>query len=286
MGKITELRILLPLCLGIGLAVLFYPTLRDVAEICWNYEDYSHGLLLPFITGYLIWCRREEIAERLPVDNASAVGFSKLGAFLYAAGLIGYLLGRAGDSFFACWIFLFPTLIGVLLLLFGARLVAPIAGPLLINYMAKPVPDSLLPKLLNPFQTFAAAVSAKVLELFQVPVHAMGNVIEIPGMRLLVEQACSGMRSLISLITVALIVLALMELNWLGSVLILAIAVITAVILNIVRVALTGLLAYFVDPATATGFFHSFAGMVVFLLGLAILFFFGRQLEPRFRRIK
>jgi exosortase len=279
---------ILPLCLALGLfaglGVLFYPTLKDIAEICWVYEDYSHGLLLPFITVYLIWIRRAEIAKRaLTIDSAQR-RFSSLGAALYLFGLIVFFVGRAGDSFYATWVAIFPTLLGALLLVFGKEVVGLIAGPLLIDFMAKPLPDSLLPKLLNPFQTFAASVSAWVLQLLHVPVYTMGNVIEIPGMRLLVEQACSGMRSLISLLTVALIIISLMDFTWLGSIIIVAVAVVTAIALNVVRVAVTGVLAHFVDPATATGFFHTFAGMLVFLIGLVVLFMLGRLLERTLRK--
>ena len=273
------MRTILPLALFFCLALLFYPTLRDVAEICWTYEDYSHGLLLPLISAYLLWLRRADIAARAQAAAEETAHISRTGGALFVCGLLVFFVGQAGDSFYASWVAMFPTLIGALLLVFGPKITGTVAGPLLLNFMAKPIPDSLLPKLLNPFQTFAALVSARVLELLHVPVYTMGNVIEIPGMRLLVEQACSGMRSLISLLTVAFIVLCLMNFNRLGQITIIAAAVATAVLLNIVRVALTGILAHFVDPVTATGFFHTFAGMLVFIVGLFILGFLGRLLE-------
>ncbi len=233
------------------------------------------------MTFYLLWIRREDILARANASCPLQKSFSWLGAFLYLFGLLIFFIGKLEESFFSSWVGIFPTTLGALLLVFGKEITALVAGPILINFMAKPLPDSLLPQLLNPFQTFAASVSAWVLEMLRVPVYAMGNVIEIPGMRLLVEQACSGMRSLISLLTVSFIVICLMDFSWLGSLLIVAVAIVTAVALNVTRVAVTGILAHFVDPVTATGFFHTFAGMIVFLVGLAILFSVGRLLERK-----
>lgn len=258
--------------------LLYRSTLLDIIYICWHDDDYSHGLILPFVSLYLIKnklpdYRRSAGAQNSPVRNRSSAMIC--GAMLLAAGMLLFFIGEASFSLFARWLSLFPVLIGITFLIFDARLARLLLAPILLDFMAKPIPDSLVPKLFGPFQTLAAKVSAVSLDALNVPVHLLGNIIEIPGMRLLVEEACSGMRSLMAILTVSLIVLQLVELSLFAKVLLVLFSVGVALGLNIVRVTLTGILAYFYDPASATGFFHTFSGMIVFFVGLLILYSVG-----------
>ena len=250
------------------IGILFYPALKNIAEICWVDEDYSHGLLLPFVSLYFIWERLKK-PDKLSTPNSVT---RLLPCLLLAMGGLCYLASLITQSLFVAWVAFFPTTIAVVYLSFGRRLGTAFAFPFLLLFMAKPLPDSLVPKLFSPFQTLAARASAMTLELVDVPVFLMGNIIEIPGMRLQVEEACSGMRSLISLLTVAFIIMGLVRLPAWGKVTTVVIAILTAIVLNIVRVAATGLLAHFVSENAADGFFHTFSGMIVFFVGLIIVY--------------
>ncbi len=94
-----------------------------------------------------------------------------------------------------------------------------------------------------------------------------------PNMKLMVEEACSGMRSVMALLTLALIMIYFSSLNWLGKILLILSSLLLAIILNVFRVALTGVLAHFYDPEAATGFFHTFSGLIVFIVGLPVIFY-------------
>lgn len=278
------------LCLGLcGCAVLigytFGPTLAETARICWENEDYSHGILLPFITIYLLWERRTEVKRLLSCESAP-VPFSFLGLLLLIVGLGILFVGTVADLLYIRWVGFFPAVLGGLFLIFGPRVSTLLAGPFLLNFMAKPVPDALVPQLFFPLQVLAARCSAHVLEVLNVPVHLMGNVIEIPGMTLMVEQACSGMRSVFALMTVSLIVLISVRMTFFGKTLVLLTSLAVAIGLNILRVAITGVLAHFYDRRAAEGFFHSFSGMIVFIVGLAIVYGIGRVLERWFRPVE
>lgn len=257
------------------LALLFGPTLKHIALICWNEEDYSHGLLLPFISAYFLYERRRELREFFVTSSAAPVPFSSIGLALLIAGLLIFYLGSVSSISFVSWFGFFPTALGAMYLMFGTAVAPFLTTPLLLNYMAKPIPDSLVPKLFFPLQVLAAKISAWVLEALNVPIYVSGNIIEIPHMQLMVEEACSGMRSVFALLTVAIVVLYAVKMPFLYKVLVFISALVTAVVLNVCRVAATGLLAHFYDPETARGFFHSFAGMVVFLVGLVILYSIG-----------
>ncbi len=268
----TSLKYLLLIGNLLVLALLFYPTVAKIAEICWRDDAYSHGLILPIVVAYILWERRGDIARHLQVSPP----FSIFGTLLLVIGIFLFYVGQAGGSLFASWVALIPTLGGLVFMTFGSRAGFAIFPPLCILYLAKPLPDSLIPQLFGPFQSLAARLSARSLELANVPVHVVGNIIEIPGMRLLVEEACSGMRSLMALLTVSVIVCFLLPLSLLSKILIVIISVFVALALNIFRVATTGFLAHFYSPESASGFFHTFSGMLVFLLGLTIVYLAGR----------
>jgi len=268
---------------AILLGVLFWRTIYDTALICWNEEDYSHGLLLPLISGYFLFTNWSELKLKLSMASVRKGGLG-IGVLILVLGMSLFLLGEVANLLFVRWLAFFIAGVGTMFLLLGIDHALPFLGPFLLNFMAKPLPDSLVPKLFFPLQVMAARVSASVLEFLQVPVYLKGNIIEIPGMQLMVEEACSGLRSLMALITVACIVLYSIELPFLAKLILLGSSVLIAIALNVVRVASTGVLAHFYDPKAATGFFHTFSGLVVFVIGLLILYYLGLLLQKVFNR--
>ncbi len=263
------------------LLFLFYPTLHEIAFICWTDDDYSHGLLLPFIAAYMIKENWRGILKKVEEARArNEVRENRLAAalLLLFAGVLLYFIGQASGISYTCWIAFFPTLLAVLHLLFGRTAAFSLAPSVLLLFMAKPLPDSVVVRIFWPLQVLAAKVSAFTLEMLRVPVYLSGNVIEIPSMKLLVEEACSGMRSVMALVTLALIVLYFVDLSWLSSILLVLLSLAVAILMNVFRVALTGIIAHFLDPKLAQGFFHTFSGLIVFIVGLPILYVLGRAL--------
>lgn len=269
------------------LSFIFFPTVRNIALICWNDDDYSHGLLLPLVGFYMLWDSRELITKKIrDAANVPRQNNKRITAIaLLVLGLLALYLGEASGITYASWIGFFPAVLGAVHLLFGRTAALCFAPPFLLLFMAKPLPDSFVVRIFWPLQVLAARASKQVLEILDVPVHMVGNIIEIPAMKLLVEEACSGMRSVMALLTLALIVIYFVKLRFISKLLLLLAAVSVAVALNITRVALTGVLAHFYDPQAATGFFHTFSGMIVFIIGLPILYYTGiglMKLEQRF----
>jgi len=272
MLKSGRLNYIFLLSIILLLVVLFYGAIKDTALICWNDDDYSHGLILPFISGWLIWTKLPELSLSWLSNSRDEKRFSWGGFFLLLIGVCILIIGHVSHLLFASWLAFFPTISGVLILLFGWKVASAFLPPLLLLFMAKPIPDSLVPILFFPLQVFAAKVSAEVLELLHVPVYLLGNIIEIPGMRLMVEEACSGMRSLMALLTVSFIVVLIVPMRLYAKCLIVMLSILVAIIANVFRVAMTGVLAHFYDKQAATGFFHEFSGMIVFIVGLAIVY--------------
>jgi exosortase len=279
-GSLRTLDLLILSALTALLGYLFYPILRDIAMTCWTDDDYSHGLLLPIVAVYMIWDKRIALQERFTVATErirreGRDGGKILATLLLLSGLFIYFLGEASGLSYASWLSFFPVTVGVLYLSFGRTFGLAIAPAVLILFMAKPLPDSLVVRIFWPLQVLAARVSTWTLELLNVPVYLSGNIIEIPAMRLMVEEACSGMRSVMALLTLACIVIYFIDLKLISKIAIVLSALLVAIVMNVFRVALTGVLAHFYDPKTATGFFHTFSGLIVFVIGLPILYGIG-----------
>lgn len=271
--KYSVINILLGLLLLLLIVALYFPALREIALICWNDDDYSHGLILPLVMCYMWWDRQEEILNELNRDKQS---HSKFKIFIFItlllAGLIILALGTASQLSFFSWVSFFPVIIAIIGLCFSSTVLKFFYGPFLLLFMAKPLPDSIVVRIFWPLQVLAAKIAAFTLDILQVPVYISGNVIEIPNMKLMVEEACSGMRSVMALLTLSFIMIFFSSLNLLGKLSLVFSSLLLAIALNVFRVSLTGVLAHFYDPDAATGFFHEFSGLLVFIVGLPILF--------------
>ena len=257
----------------------FWPALCEVYQKCNSNDDYSHGLLLPFVAIILVWFKKEELQQSYQRAAKKPISFSWIGFVILLVGIfIDCFAQLTGQLLFIRWVAFFFFSVGLVFLSFGTKVGWLIVPPILLLFMARPIPESLVPLLFNPLQVIAAAIGAHALEYLNVPVYLRGNVIEVPGVTLLVEEACSGMRSVISMLTVACIISYYANLRFFGFLLISITAVVIAIVFNILRVTITGVLAHFIDPATATGFFHEFTGLVVFILGLLIMFSLTKSL--------
>ena len=271
----------------LGLAYLFYPTILEIARICMTDDDYSHGTLLPFVMLYMFWDSRDKMSKNIiEAHNLRRKSNLILPLIVLILGLALFFIGEATGISFTCWLAFFPVILSTIYLIYGRATFYSFAPPILLLYMAKPLPDSLVVRLFWPMQVIAAKVGKEVLAALNVPVYLNGNIIEIPGMRLMVEEACSGMRSVMAMITLSLIVCYFLEMRLIYKIILVLFSLLVAIILNVFRVAATGVLAHFYDPNAASGFFHTFSGLVVFIIGLPLLYGFGFFLQRSSANIK
>jgi exosortase len=242
--------------------VLFWQPFATLLRDWWTDPDASHGLLLGPLAVYLAWSRgRATNSTAQP-----ALGF----ALLAAAVVVRYLSGLAAELF----------TMRASLLMAAAALVVTYVGvrqlrhwwlPGALLALSVPIPDVILNTIAFPLQLKASQLGAALLATRDVPVTLNGNVIQLPGRSLFVTEACSGLRSLTALAALGLLIGGL----WLRtaaarSALLLA-ALPVAVLLNGLRVFLTGFLVYFVSPAWSEGFLHYSEGWTLFVVAFAIL---------------
>jgi exosortase len=246
------------------LAALYGPMLRDLVWQWWDDPNYSHGFLVPVVSGFLIWQRRKELRALTPKG-------SRLGLAVLLLGIGALLLGDIGAENFLLRSSLILVLAGLVLFHLGWRIFRVLAFPLAFLIFMVPLPATVFYAVAFPLQNFAARNAAGILDLLGVPVLLDGNIIHLSQISLGVTEACSGIRSLISLLAVA-VAWASLTLPSLWAILILvASAVPITIIANAGRVVTTGLIGQWFGVEYAEGFFHTFAGWVIFFFGFACL---------------
>ena len=245
------------------LVAAYFPVLQHLVEQWSTDEDVGHGFFVPVVAGYIAWQRRDEI---LAVERKPA--WWGLGVMLWGA-LQGFI-GSLGAELFLQRTAVLITLVGLLLVLGGKRLVRALAFPLLLLPFMIPIPAVIYNQITFPLQLFASRVAEATLSLLGIPVLRDGNILELASQKLSVAEACSGIRSLLSLSFLSLVYAYFFDKNvWMRWVL-LAATVPIAILANSGRVTITGILSE-IDTELAHGFFHSLEGWIIFLIALAML---------------
>jgi exosortase len=255
-----------PVCLLGALLVLLYHGIAVKLVTDW-YElpDFSHGFLIPFFAAFLLW------------DNRNALRSTRLepawaGTTLVFLGLFELLLGRLGADLFLQRTSFVVLVAGLIWTLLGKPMLGRVKFVLFVLLLAIPLPTILFNQITFPLQLLASRFASDLLQLAQVPVLRDGNIIQLPAMPLEVAEACSGIRSLMSLFTVAVIYGYFLErATWRRVVLALS-ALPIAVTANVARIFGTGLCVQYWDPVKAMGFFHEFSGWLMFLVSLGCLY--------------
>jgi exosortase len=253
------------LLLSLLLVVLYHGIAVKLVKDWYDLPDFSHGFLIPFFAAFLLWDKRHQL-RRLPIVPSWA------GTSLVVLGLFALLLGVLGaDLFFQRTSFV-VLVAGLVWTLLGKEFLSQLKFVLFVLLLAIPLPTILFNQITFPLQLFASSLASQLLPLAGVPVLRDGNVINLPAMPLEVAEACSGIRSLMSLFTVAVIYGYFLERsNWRRVILALS-SLPIAVTANVARIFGTGLCVQYWDPDKALGFFHEFSGWLMFLVSLSCLY--------------
>lgn len=251
--------------IGVLLVALYYRIGIKLIVDWYNIPDYSHGFLVPLFSIFLIWDKRKQIAE-------TPVRPSWSGLPLVALGLLILIFGIYGVDLFTSRVSFVILLTGLIWTFLGRPMLRQLQFPVFILLLAIPFPAIIFNQITFPLQLLASRLASSTLPLLGVPVLQEGNVIQLPVMKLEVAEACSGIRSLMSLFTLSVFYGYFLE-RTTGRRVILALASIPiAVAANAIRIVGTGLCVQYWDPVKALGFFHEFSGWVMFVISLACLY--------------
>ena len=245
------------------LIAAYFPILKSLVLQWSTDEDVGHGFLVPIVAGYIVWRRRDALAA-LPLKPAW------WGLALLVWGAVQAWVGLLGAELFLQRSAFLISLVGLLLTLGGTALVRAVAFPLLLLPFMIPIPAVVYNQITFPLQLFASRVAEFVLELVGIPVLRDGNILELASQKLSVAEACSGIRSLLSLTFLALVYGYFFEKRIWMRWLLFAVTLPIAIIANAGRVTITGILSE-IDTSLAGGFFHMLEGWIIFLIALAML---------------
>jgi exosortase len=260
----------LPLSLvAIGLATAYFSVATRLIHDWGANDNYSHGFLIVPIAGYLVWQRRAALA-------ATPVTPSWLGLPVMIGGLAMLAAGTLGAELFVARVSLPVVLAGAVLFLGGWRHLRQLAFPLAFLLLMIPVPAIVFNQVAFPLQLLASRAGESVLRVLDIPVLREGNIITLANTTLEVAEACSGIRSLVSLLTLSIVYAHFTEVRRTMQVALVLSTIPIAILSNGLRVAAIGIAAYYYGPAAAEGFFHSFSGWMVFVLALAMMVGFRR----------
>ena len=253
----------LPIALAIaGFVVLFAKPTQLLIRDWWTDSEAGHGLLLAPLALWLVW--RDQ--PRKPYAPNAVLGTT----LLVAAVLLRYLAGVAAELFTLRFSMVL-ALAGLTVFWFGEGQLRRWWLPFTLITLAIPFPALVTNALTLPLQFKASALGAALLEWRHVPVRLSGNVIQLPGRQLFVTEACSGIRSLVALLSLGVLIGGLWLRSPVGRLAVVALAVPIAIVVNAVRVFLTGFLVYFVNPALGEGFMHLTEGWLLFLVAFSVL---------------
>jgi len=286
-----------PIAIAVALAFVYFTVMAKLANDWWHDENYSHGLLIPFVIAFILWQERKRLSE------TRSEPWAWIGAGGIALSLFMLWAGTAGAELFMQRVSLVLMLVSVVIYFFGARVFRLLAIPLFLFVLSIPIPQIIFNRVAFPLQLFASRCAVSAMWFFNIPVLRQGNVIEMmprgaaEPKRLAVVEACSGIRSLMTLITLAVIYAyftkprvaqtsagddaaksqtklyaTLLSVPFWRSLILIVSAVPIAILTNAVRVSGTGVLAHYYGTRVADGFFHSFSGWVVYIAAALLLF--------------
>jgi exosortase len=231
----------------------------------WHDPNFSHGFFVPLFSALVIWQERQKLVE-LPLRPSWS------GLAIATLAMCILVVGQMGAELFLSRFSLMILVAGLIVLFCGWTYFRALMFPWAFLILMIPIPMVVFNQITFPLQLLASRVSGLILPMLGVPVLREGNVINLPSMALEVAEACSGIRSLMSLVALAIIYGYLMEKRlWVRWILAFA-SVPIAVAANSVRIIGTGLLVQYWDPQKAEGYFHASWGWIIFVISLVMLY--------------
>jgi exosortase D (VPLPA-CTERM-specific) len=265
------LQWVLALVLATALFWFYWPVLVSLANSLTTSEDYSFGLLLPFVSGYIVYLKWPKLRQRTWQPSWA-------GLLIIALGFVIYILGDLAAAFYFPPVSFLVVVTGFLWLLGSWALVRELRFPLFLLFFMIPLPAMVMKTLTLPLQLISSRLAAAMLQGIGIPVMRQGNVIDLGVRQLQVVDACSGLRYILSLSALGFIYCYFYQRRIWKALVLLICLVPAAILANTFRVAAMGLY-----PALQEGFWHSFSGWLIFVfcfLVLGLLNWLLNYLEP------
>lgn len=267
--KLDTKALLLAGAIAAAWGALYFDTLRRLVDDWRVDENYSHGFLIPIISAYAVWKDRDQIFSTKPLPRLF------LGGALMLIAVLMLFAGIAGAELYVARISIVLSLAALVVYFRGAEWLQRLAFPIGLLLFAIPVPSIVFNQIAFPMQLIASDYATRAIRLFGVPALREGNVIELAQMKLQVVEACSGIRSLMTLAALAVVYAYFAEKRWTRRVALVIAVIPIAIVANAARVAGTGVMAHAWGIQAAEGFLHRFSGSLVFIVAVLLLLAFA-----------
>ena len=248
----------------LGMFLLYFPVFQGLVADWKSNDNYSHGFFIPFISAYMVWAQREKISRITPAP-------SYWGLLLILLGLSELVLGYLGAEFFLKRTSLILILSGAVIFILGYEHFKALAIPIFYLLFMIPLPAIIWNKIAFPMQLFSSYLAENVVNAMGFSILRQGNVLFLPDTTLEVVDACSGLRSLMTMFALSAFLAWQSRLSIYRKWILFLSAAPIAIVSNVIRLSITVMLASFYGSDIAQGFLHEFSGFVTFLLGILML---------------
>ena len=245
--------------------LLFFHTFVDLVRDWNDNPNFSHGFLIPVITAYMIWHKKEELLKEPVKPNF-------LGLPVILAGMALHIVGNIGAEFFTMRFAIVVTALGLSILLFGPRISLIIIVPIAYLLFMIPIPAIIWNKIALPLQLFAAELTTRVVQAIGITILREGNVLHLANTTLEVVDACSGLRSLTSLLALCAAFAYIAPMKLISKWILFFAAIPIAILVNIIRLTFTAIMARRFGAQVAEGFLHDMSGLLIFVLAFVLVF--------------
>ena len=245
--------------------IAYYPVMEALAKAWWRSADYSHGFFIPPLFLYLIWTKREKLRQQ-------EIRTHRAGLAIVLVSLLAYFIGHYAEIRTIASLSMIACLMGSVLYLLGPRILRELGFPFFLLFFMVPIPAQIYAKLTIPLQLTVTKVSALAAQTFGIPVYRTGNILETPGLSLAVVEACSGMRSIMTLLLLSALFAFFSLRTSIGKLALFLSGIPVAVLINIFRVTGIFLVWHFMEYDLTHGMLHKAFGIILFGIALVILY--------------
>jgi exosortase len=258
----------------LGLCLLTYVPAFFWMKIRWFARDsyYSHGILIPLIVGWLIWQKKDELARIAPLSN-------RWGLPLIIAGILIHIISSVLRVYFTSGFSLLLTIVGIILHFYGLRVLKTIAFPIFFLVFMIPLPEVAIVNISFRMKMFAAAIAGNVINSIGILAIREGSVIRMPHAYVVVDDVCSGLRSLISLTALGSIFAYLFHGPLWKRITLFLSTIPIAIITNVCRVVFLAFVSEVWGHEAASGFVHDASGFGIFVVAFFLLLAVSKLLE-------
>jgi exosortase len=248
-----------------GFIWLYFRTLSGLVSDWSSDPNFSHGFLIPVISLYMVWYKKDQLRE-IPRQP------SLIGLGIIVLGLLVHVVANIGAELFLMRFSMVITLSGIIIYALGIPRFKVMLIPVAYLIMMIPIPAILWNHVAFPLQLLAAKLSAQVIGFIGIPVFREGNILHLATTSLEVVDACSGLRSLTSLLALTGICAFLAPFSRIKKWILFFSAVPIAVAVNVIRLTITAAMAVWISPETAHGFLHDMSGLIMFGAALVLVY--------------